>query len=100
NWQRIFDLGNDTTHYLFLTPSSGSGTLRFAINNGSGEQLVETTPLPVGQWRHVTVALSGNTARLYTNGVLAASSTNFTIAPSQFAPKRNYLGKSQFAVDP
>ena len=40
NWQRIFDFGNDTSHYLFLTPSSGSGTLRFAIINGSGEQIV------------------------------------------------------------
>jgi autotransporter-associated beta strand protein len=100
NWQRIFDFGNDTTHYLFLSPSSGSGTLRFAINNGAGEQLIETTALPIGQWRHVTVTLSGNTARLYTNGVLATSSTNFTITPSQFNPRRNYLGKSQFAADP
>jgi autotransporter-associated beta strand protein len=100
NWQRIFDFGNDTSHYLFLTPSSGGGTLRFAINNGSGEQLIETAALPVGQWRHVTVTLSGNTARLYTNGVLVSSSTSFTNLPSQIAPRRNYLGKSQFAVDP
>jgi len=100
NWQRIFDFGNDTTHYLFLTPSSGSGTLRFAINNGGGEQLIQAPALPVGQWRHVAVTLSNNTARLYTNGVLAASSSSFSITPSQFDPKRNYLGKSQFSADP
>ena len=27
NWQRIFDFGDDTSHYLFLTPRSGSTTL-------------------------------------------------------------------------
>jgi autotransporter-associated beta strand protein len=102
NWQRIFDFGNDTTQYMFLTPSSGSGTLRFAIAlNGPGsEQMLQTTVLPVGQWRHVAVALSNNTARLYVNGALAASSTGFSILPSQFSPRRNYLGKSQFKADP
>lgn len=100
NWQRIFDFGNDTTHYMFLTPSSGSGTLRFAIRNGGSEQLVQTTALPVGQWQHVAVTVAGNTARLYTNGGLAALSTNITIAPSHFNPTVNYLGESQFSADP
>ena len=99
-WQRIFDFGDDTSHYLFLTPSSSSGTLRFAINNGGGEQIIETTGIPSGQWRHVAVTLNGSNARLYTNGVLAASSSSFTNAPSNFNPNLNYLGKSQFPADP
>ncbi|HWH68275.1 MAG TPA: LamG-like jellyroll fold domain-containing protein, partial [Candidatus Sulfotelmatobacter sp.] len=98
NWQRIFDFGNDTSHYLFLTPSSGSGTLRFAINNGSGEQVLERAgALAPGSWQHIAVTLNGNTAILYVNGAQAAASTSFSIAPSAFAPIRNYLGKSQFA---
>jgi autotransporter-associated beta strand protein len=100
NWQRIFDFGNDTSHYLFLTPSSGSGTLRFAINNGGGEQTVETGALASGSWQHVAVTLSGNTATLYLNGVQVASSSGFSIAPSAFDPIKNYLGKSQFSADP
>ncbi len=99
-WQRIFDFGNDTTHYLFLTPSSGSGTLRFAIRNGGSEQVVQTTALPVDQWQHVAVTVGGNTVRLYTNGVLAASSTSITIAPSDIGPALNFLGESQFTADP
>jgi hypothetical protein len=102
-WQRIFDFGNDTTQYMFLTPSSGSGTLRFAIStNGTvagAEQILETAPLPAGQWRHVAVTRNGNLARLYTNGVLAVSGT-VTIAPASFNPALNYLGDSQYAADP
>ena len=100
NWQRIFDSGDDTSHYLFLTPGSGSFTLRFAINNGSGEQIVETMPLAVGQWQHVAVTLASGSAKIYTNGVLAASSSSFTITPANFTPVKNYLGKSQFSADP
>src|SRR5690606_35713692 len=33
-WQRVFDFGNDTTRNFFLTPSSGTGTLRFSITLG------------------------------------------------------------------
>jgi hypothetical protein len=100
-WQRIFDFGNDTTQYMFLTPSSGNGTLRFAIstNGGGAEQILETTPLPAGQWRHVAVTRNGNTARLYTNGVLAVSGT-VTIAPASFNPVLNYFGKSEYPADP
>jgi hypothetical protein len=102
-WQRIFDFGNDTSQYMFLTPSSGSGTLRFAIstngNAAGAEQILETTPLPVGQWRHVAVTRNGNTARLYTNGVLAVSGT-VTIAPASFNPGLNFLGDSLYPADP
>jgi autotransporter-associated beta strand protein len=95
-WQRIFDFGNDTLHYLFLSPFSGGNTLRFAIRNGGAEQIVESPQLPAGQWTHVAVTLTGGTAKLYTNGVLAATVGGFTIVPSNFNPTLNYLGKSQF----
>jgi len=96
-WQRIFDFGNDTSHYLFLTPNSGS-TLRFAVNNGGGEQILERAgALASGSWQHIAVTLDGSNAVLYVNGAQAASSTSFSIAPSSFSPQKNYLGKSQFA---
>jgi hypothetical protein len=100
-WQRIFDFGNGTTDYLFLTPSSGGGTLRFAIttNNYWSEQMVETAALPVGQWRHVALTYNGTTAKLYINGILAASAA-ITIPPAAINPALNYLGESQFETDP
>jgi hypothetical protein len=100
-WQRIFDFGNDTTQYMFLTPSSGSGTLRFAISTNSyfAEQILETLPLPVDEWEQVAVTRNGNTAKLYTNGLLAASGT-VTISPASFNPMLNNLGMSQYPADP
>jgi hypothetical protein len=84
---------------MFLTPSSGSSTLRFAIStNGNApgaEQILETSPMPSGQWRHVAVTRNGNAGRLYTNGVLAVTNL-MTISPANFAPVLNYLGQSQY----
>lgn len=106
-WQRIFDFGSVSTtqggtptKYMFLTPSSASPTLRFAIANGGSEQRVETGALPSGSWQHVAVTLSGGMAVLYLNGAPVATNTSMTIAPSGFSPIKNYLGKSQFAADP
>ncbi len=107
NWQRIFDFGNPSTsqggtpsQYMFLTPSSGSG-LRFVIDSGSGEQVLERSgALASGSWQHVAVTLSNNVVILYVNGAQVASSTSFSITPASFSPIKNYLGKSQFAADP
>lgn len=98
NWQRIFDFGNDTTHYMFLTPSNGSEA-RFVLNNGSGEQIVSTSPLTTGEWLFVAVTLEGDTGRLYVNAEPKGTNTSVSINPEDFSPALNYIGKSQFTAD-
>lgn len=100
-WQRIFDFGNDTSHYLFLTPNSGSGTLRCGVNNGTGDEIIERAgALASNSWQHVAVTLNGSTAVLYVNGAQVTSVSNFTNTPALFSPIKNYFGKSQFPADP
>ncbi|MGF7137731.1 LamG-like jellyroll fold domain-containing protein [Roseimarinus sediminis] len=96
NWQRIFDFGNNQDEYLFLTPKSESGELRFAIKNGGEEQTLNTTALPARQWTHVAVSFSESKVGLYVNGMLADESENISIRPSDFNPIHNYLGRSQY----
>ncbi|WP_051250985.1 LamG-like jellyroll fold domain-containing protein [Paenibacillus harenae] len=95
-WQRIFDFGNNTNQYLFLTPRSGNNTLRFAIKNGGTEQIVQTSQLAANRWVHVAVTLGGGSAKLYVDGELKATNSSATIKPSDFKPGVNYIGKSQW----
>ncbi len=102
NWQRIFDFGHDTSRYLFLTPRSGSGTLRFAITPSGGpgnEQLIESgSALSIGSWNHVAVTISGNTGRLFLNGNQVGLNSAMTLRPSDLGvTPNNWIGRSQWA---
>jgi hypothetical protein len=98
--QRIFDLGNDESDCLYLTPNSGEGTLRLAVRYGGKEQRLDAPPLPEGRWVHVAATLGKRKARLYVNGALVAQSESWTAGPVAFRPVFNYLGKSESDADP
>jgi len=102
NWTRIFDFGNNTTTYMFLTPQNGSTSrLRFAITTSSsgGEQQINgPSALSVGAWNHIVVTINGNTGVLYLNGVAVGSNNAMTLKPSSLgSTANNYIGKSQWS---
>jgi hypothetical protein len=99
---RLFDFGNNTSNYMFLTPQSGStGKLRFGINNpGNSEQDINgNSPLSIGVTNHVVLTLSAKLAILYLNGVAVGTNSNVTNSPSGMGiTTNNWLGRSEFST--
>ena len=102
-WQRIFDFGQDTTTYMFLTPKSERNKTRFAIsmNGGGNEQMVNSVAqLPDNVEMHVAVVIDSDHGMisLYINGAPSCTLFGTSLMPSQLGgvTPNNYLGKSQF----
>ncbi|MFF8934469.1 LamG-like jellyroll fold domain-containing protein [Streptomyces paradoxus] len=106
-WQRIFDLGTDTTKYLFSTPYNGSGLFQTSVTTGGGgaeAQVRGYAPLPSTEWRTITVTLDTSAGRLttYLDGVAVSSAETSVKAKDLLdgsATAAGYIGKS-FYPDP
>lgn len=101
NWTRIFDFGDNTTVYMFLTPQDGTtGTLRYAIttaSNGGEQQINCDSTLTTGIWHQVAVTLSATTGVLYLDGIPVGTNPSMTLKPlSLGSTVNNYIGKSQW----
>jgi len=96
NWTRIFDFGNSTTVYMFLSPQNGSnGRVRYAITTGgsSGEQQINgSSGLSVGFWHFIAVTLNGSTGILYVDGLPVGTNQAMTLEPlSLGTTTKNYI---------
>ncbi len=99
-WQRVFDFGNGTDQYMFLTTNTGSGP-RFALKNGGEEETVDAgTRLISNRWYHLAVTVGDGKASIYLNGELKGENDGISIKPSDIRPVLNYIGRSQYAADP
>ena len=115
-WQRIFDFGSSdaTTEgtqgtgvtYLFLTPeadnTSGYPRLIYSTSGIQGEtRLSATSAMAANAMTQVAVVFnaSAHTLSIYLNGVQNVSGS-ITGALSDLNDINNWLGHSQFAVDP
>ncbi|QFQ98748.1 glycosylase [Streptomyces phaeolivaceus] len=104
NWQRVFDFGNNSTRYMYLVTRNAAGVPRFAIttSGSGGEQgLNGTAALPLNQWSHLAVTISGTTGTLYVNGTAVATNTSMSLNPSVLGTlTNNWLGRSNYSGDP
>ena len=103
-WARVFDFGSGTATNMFLTTKNATnGKPRFAIkiSNSAEQQIDAASVLTTGTWTHITVTLSGSTGILYVNGVASGTNTAMSFKPSGMgSTTQNYLGKSQYSIDP
>ena len=106
-WSRIFDFGNSTSDYMFLSLPAGDGFLRGActVSGGGGEQVLEWTGNrpPVGQESQIAWTLDGatHTGLLYVNGALVAANSNMTLTPASLgSTANNWIGHSEYSGDP
>jgi DUF1680 family protein len=101
---RLFDFGTGQTAYMYLTPRTDDGKLRYAITTlgGPGEQQIDSDPLPTGRWVHVAVTYRDRTAVLYVDGKEVGRETNLYSEPRYFSNhiRAAYIGKSQYGTDP
>ncbi|MFJ9103197.1 LamG-like jellyroll fold domain-containing protein [Streptomyces sp. NPDC102405] len=104
SWQRIFDLGTDTSRYLFSTPYNGNGLFQTSVTTGGGgaeTQVRGYAALPADAWRTVTVTLDTTAGRLttYLDGVAVSSAATAIKAKdllSGSATAAGYIGKSLY----
>lgn len=96
-WSRIFDFGGPNG-FLFLTPSTHDGLLRYsAFTSFDHEGIVTAPALPVGAWKHVAVTSRGREYRLYVDGVEAGSALGEPVTPAQIGSgSGQWLGRSRF----
>lgn len=101
-WTRLFDFGNDDSHYMYLTPVNGqTNVMRLAIRNGADEQTLDCkTRLTAQQWKHVAIVIGQGRTAIYVDGEEAGSTEAITISPADIHPTLNYLGRSQQSGDP
>ena len=100
-WQRIFDFGNDTEHYIFLTPNNGNtGKMRLGIKNGGSEETMDANVTATNKWTHVAVTFGTDKIVMYVNGKAVATNTSIKTRPADIRPVLNYVGRSQFTPDP
>ena len=97
-WQRIFDIGDNSSSSMFVTPFAYNAGLRLAQQiNGDGEKMVNASAPALNTWTHVAVTVNGvsENATLYVNGVKIGTTT-FSAVPKDYNGSANYLGKSQY----
>lgn len=101
-WQRIFDFGQDTQHFFFLSPYTSDTNLQCAITAQASNytQVIEAPEFPLNTWTHVAVTLDGRQGILYLNGQAVAVNNSVNLLPSDLGASKNYFGKSQFPADP
>lgn len=103
NWQRAFDIGDNTNEYIFLSPRSGNGTARFEVkDNASNTRITESFLASTNSEHHFVGVINASAGQMefYIDGALVATNSLNGFTPQAIgATINNWLGRSQFGGD-
>lgn len=103
-FQRIFDIGLDTSTFMYLVNAGSSGFVRFRIQSAAlnkNQVLEGAEALPVGKWTHVAVTLGDAGVSIYVDGAQIAQQAPAALRPSDLGTTvNNFVGHSPFTADP
>lgn len=102
-WQRVFDFGNNTESWFFLSPRNGNDRMEAMGTTARSVYLVGVEApfmLPTNRWVHVAVVFDGKQAVLYLDGEAVAANNSVTLWPADVRGSRPWLGRSQYPADP
>jgi hypothetical protein len=109
-FQRVFDLGGTggLTSSMYVVTRYTTGNLHFTIrmtmaDGGINREDIDATGtvIPTGVWEHVAMVLDASGGRLYLNGALVGTNTTMVMRPPTLgATPNDWIGRSQFAVNP
>jgi prepilin-type N-terminal cleavage/methylation domain-containing protein len=100
SWSRMLDFGNGAPSDNFFLSVKAYGTgPGFGTYQGATEVIVYTPSLllQTGRWAFVTGVLTGSSASLYVDGLLAAKGAANTL--NSVARTINYIGRSNWVSD-
>lgn len=102
-WQRFIDFGTGTaSNNVILGLSNGSSgrpALHIYNANGVVTELNSNEELPLNQWVHVAAVRNGNSAFIYINGKLSASTNALSFATTNVSRTFCYIGRSLWSGD-
>ena len=94
--QRVFDFGNGGSKFMYLTPSANR-YMTFVMSDGENTQQLEYNEarIPLRQWKHLAVTIDQDRVAMFLDGEEVASSSDFTLKPTDLDLVLNYLGRAQ-----
>ena len=106
-WSRVIDFGNgESNDEILITMTSGNDGKPFQRIHQTSLllSLTSSQALRLNQWQHLAFTFSsssqGNTANIYMNGILVATTTTGSFVLSNAIRTTNYVGKSLWAAQP